>query len=119
MAYSVHPRWSHGDVTVSAARLQIYSDDLDALNAILAGDHFAIQTSAFFSFINIWRWLHYMTASGKTGTIVDPSGVNADVSLTDSTSSMAVYDLSNVSWLVQGQAYKLTGMAYAAEDSSG
>ncbi len=119
MAYANPPRWGHGDRTVSAARMQIYSDDLTALYAAMVADHTAIrqtEASDTLAFVNLWRWLHYQSASDETATLSDPAGVGEDVTLGDSESAMASYDLSQVAWLTTGQVYTLTGVVYASED---
>lgn len=126
MAYQVPPRFGHGDRTASAANLNKYSDSLNALYAASGGVHSAIGKAELpptpvvlyppLSFLNVWRWLWYMSKTGETATISDPAGVGDDVTLTDSDSAMAVYDLSGVSWLVTGGVYNLTGCQYACED---
>lgn len=120
MTYSVPPRWGHGNTNATPARFNILSDDLTALYASLVGDHQAVaqlSSGQTATLLNTRRWLHYMTIAGETGTIADPAGVGASMSLTDSDTTMAVYDLSGVSWLTQGQVYNVTGCQYVAEDS--
>lgn len=115
--YSIPPTWQHGGVDVSAARLNIISDDLNALFSALAGFHSAIlnmTTGDDAWFIHQWRWLHYMTRTGEQGS-VKATG-QTDVQLDSSESVMAVFDLADVSWLTQGMAYRVTGAKYAAED---
>ena len=119
MAYQVPPRWAHGDQTVSAANMNKYSDSLNYLDATVGSQVAYPATpkvdgeSLYFS--NRWRWLWYWTTSGSTATISDPSGVGDDVTLADVT-EMTVYDLSNVSWIIEGTSYTLTGVDYAQED---
>lgn len=118
MAYSVPDQWEHADVP-TAAKMNKYSDSLNAINSwqgLYVGFAIPKSNSETLYIIHKWRWLWYMSTSGGTATIVDPSGVNDDVTLADATSAMTVYDLSNVSWLVQGAAYKLTGFDYVSED---
>lgn len=120
MPYSVPPTWEHGGVNISAARMNILSDDEIDLNSRLAGYHFALMpmgqdiTGDDAGFIHVWRWLHYMTRTGEQGSIKATG--QTDVQLTSSESVMAVYDLADVSWLTQGMAYRVTGAKYAAED---
>jgi len=129
MAYLPPPRWSHGGVNVSAARMNILSDDETDLNSRLGGDeHHAVGKFELpptpvvlvepVAFVHLWRWLWYMTIVGETATISDPSGANPDTTLPDSDTVMVVYDLADVSWLTQGQVYELTGCQYGCEDWS-
>jgi len=120
MAYTPIPKFSHGDQTVSAANMNLFGANDAFLATALAGDHFAIKqltSGQVATQLNTRRWLHYMTITGESAKVVDPAGAGADVSLTDSDTSMAVYDLSGVSWLTQGQVYNVTGVQYCAEDS--
>ena len=117
MAWSTAPTWTHGGVDVSAARLNIISDNLNFLYTALVGDHSAIldmTTGDDAGFIHQWRWLHYITRTGEQGS-VKATG-QTDVQLESSESVMAVFDLADVSWLTQGMAYRVTGCKYAAED---
>ena len=119
MAWTISPRWAHGDTNVSAARMNILSDNEAFLFGALQGMHTALKpmgTGEEAQFVNVWRWLHYQTRAGEQGSIKDPSNINPDVQLNSSESAMAVYDLANVDWLTQGQAYRATGLSFAAED---
>lgn len=128
MAWTNPPSWSHGGIDVSAARLNIISDDLLFLYAQMIGDHQAIGKFELpptpvvlvepVAFVHLWRWLWYMTIVGETATISDPSGANPDTTLTSSDTVMVVYDMADVDWLTPGQVYELAGCQYAAEDWS-
>lgn len=117
MAYSVPDQWAHGDVP-TAAKMNKYSDGLTALTSWL-GQYVGMATpknnGQTLYLVHQWRWLWYISTAASTATISDPSGVNSDVTLADAT-AMTVYDLSNVTWLVQGTPYELTGFDYVSED---
>ncbi len=120
MPYSVPPRWNHGDTNVSAARMNIYSDDLNALYALLEPFHraaYPVPSTATAVIAHRWRWLWYQTTTGGyTSSIKDPSGVSPDVTLPSNEGSLAVFDLADVAWLTPGQFYNVTGVAFAIED---
>ncbi|MFZ1753626.1 MAG: hypothetical protein WAU10_07790, partial [Caldilineaceae bacterium] len=79
MAYTVPPRWSHGDRTASATNFNKYSDSLSALHTTLVSYHPAIGKAELpptpailkepLAFVNAWRWLWYMSVAGETATI--------------------------------------------------
>ena len=119
MPYTVPPRWSHGDFP-TAAELNKYSTNQVWLNGVLSSLQPATEdiSGNTASFVHVWRWLHYMTTSGETATITDPSGAVPSVSLPASVGSMSAYDLSDVSWLILGQVYTVSGCDYVAEDYS-
>ena len=119
--YSNPPTWAHGEQNASAARFNVISDDLNALHAAMLGDHLAVAqmvSGETASFVNTWRWLHYMSITGETATLTDPSGAGADVTLADSDTVMGVYDLGGVAWLTTGQVYTVTGCQYSVEDGN-
>ncbi len=124
MAYTVPQRINHGDFP-TAANLNILGGDISYLYGLIEPVFNPVvmklvQTDAkwqeVYRFTHLFRWLHYRTASGTTGTLGDPSGSNPDVTLPDTSGAWDVYDLSDVSWLSQGQVYTVSSVEYAAED---
>jgi len=102
--------------------MNIFSDDLTILNAILVGENWAVkggESGTTFSFINLWRYLWFQALSSGTVVLSDPSGVGSNVTLGSDDTQMSVYDLSSISWLTSGQVYEVTGAKYAVEDSTG
>ena len=63
--------------------------------------------------IHIYRYLHF----SSNGAIVDPTGTNPDVSISEDDTGQGVLDLDTVSWLAYGQLYKLTGISWCTEMS--
>ena len=122
--YAVPPTWAHGDQTVSAANMNKYEDAIAFLQAALGDENHAVRDNdpamegggVDLYIVNAWRWLHYQNNVDEAAKIQDISGANPDSSLTESETSMAVYDLGNVSWLTPGQVYRVVGCKYAVED---
>ena len=133
MAYQVPAQWTHGDL-VTAIKMQKYSDAQVYTNSVQPNNHHpvAIKMSLISTFDPVyqvtspleswmwhqWRWLWYITESGETATIVDPSGTNDDITLPEAT-TMTSYDMANVTWLTTGALYKLLGFDVAIEDWEG
>jgi hypothetical protein len=119
MAYVAPPIFSHGDYP-TAANLNILGDDIVVIAAGLDNVNWAAAEipADGATMINAYRWLHYQTIPDETGTIIDPSGIGANQSLPNSTSSIVAFDLSDVPWLLPSRLYKLTGCKYALEDWS-
>lgn len=64
------------------------------------------------SMFHRFRWLAYTS----TGILRDPSGLGADVALTDGDAAGAnFYDLESVSWLTYGMYYKVIGITACQE----
>lgn len=117
MAYQTPPQWEHGDIP-TAALMQKYSDALDAIHANL-GDvkKFYLVAAAVAGedndageHIHRSRWLW---VSGPA-TIVDPAGIEDDVSVSADTEPTR-FDTQSVSWLNFGQKYRVTGCSWSME----
>jgi hypothetical protein len=120
MAYSPPPRWEHGLRNASAARFNVYSADIVYLYPLLDGIYPALYpmgTGEECQFLNLFRWLWYQTRTGEVSSIKDPSGTQPDVTLPSNESGLIAFDLATVSWLTPGQWYRVTGCAFAMEDS--
>ena len=118
MAYAVPPRWAHGDVTVSAANMNKYSDSIVAIEARVGTAATSIATLGGWSEATIWlfhrdRYLYFMS----NGAIVDPAAVGDSVTLTETDGWITVMDLDTVDWLVYGDLYKVTGVSWCQEAS--
>lgn len=117
MAYTAPPTFAHGDYP-TAALLNVLSSNIVELATQLASYNPVapeLPTEGG-TFINVYRWLHYRSVDGQTPTILDPTEIGSSQTLPNSTSVVSTYDLSNVSWLIPGRQYTLTGCLYAFED---
>lgn len=124
MAYSRPAQWSHGDIP-TAALLNIWLDNLDAIKAILdvtepvpvAPVYMGDEDDAEWSFVHLQRYLRY----GDEAELYDPTNRAAhSVSLPEpdvATGVKGVYDLDTISWLEYGMTYILEGCAWAMEDA--
>lgn len=115
MAYSAPPRWAAGD-RPTAALMNVYSDDLNAIHDI-SGDaliNIALPTNTgdiIWTMFHRYRWLAY----NDNGSIRDPTGANEDIELSDPGSGVFFYDLSTVPWLAPGLMYMLVNFDQAWE----
>ena len=120
MAYQVPKQWSHGDQP-TAADMQKYSDALNALNASFGSAfyNFATPYSLYddtqeYYFVHARQYLIYTS----TGTIEDPAGVEASVTLSSS-GVFNSYDLDQVGWLTYGMLYQVIGCSVCLESDTG
>ena len=123
MAYSRPTQFSHGTVP-TAAMLNVWLDDLDAIKAIIdvtapnlpAMVYEGDEDDAAWSFIHLHRYLRY----GDEAELYDPDNRAAhSVSLPEpdiETGVRGVYDLDSIGWLTYGMTYILVGCAWATED---
>lgn len=123
MAYSAPTRWSHGDIP-TAALMQPYSDDLNAIHAI-TGDaprnyavlwNFENVNPSFagsdFYFVHKRRWLIYR----GNGELVDPSGAGATITLSGNGTALVAYDLDAVDWMTPGKLFQIKDCIVALEN---
>ena len=118
MAYEVPNRWAHGDVDVSAANINKYTNSIIALAAVIGTvkKTYATpsrQSSAVFTLYHTRRWLWFTS----TGAIVDPSGIGTSVSISEVNDTFTAYDLDTVEWLTYGSLYTVTGVGWCQEAS--
>ena len=52
---------------------------------------------------------------GSTGTIIDPSGVGSDVTISDPEKGYGIYNLEGIEWLTYGMVYRVEGVTWARE----
>ena len=119
MAYQVPPRWNHGDITVAAARMNKYSDALNAIYAVRGDVSVSIatlagQSEAVFTNIHRERYLYFIS----DGSIDDPAGIGDSVSISEVAGTFTAYDLDTVSWLQYGDLYEVSGVSWCAEDAA-
>ena len=124
MSYAAPTRWKHGD-TPTAALMQPYSDDLEALHAIVgdAPRNYAVLWSfdnvdpdfagSDFYFVHKRRWLIYR----GDGELVDPSGAGTTITLSGSGTALLAYDLDGVDWMTPGKLYQCKDCVFALENS--
>lgn len=84
-----------GDVATSVPALQAY------------GDGVAWQM------VHVYRYLHF----GSSGSIIDPTGVNEAVSISENDTGQGVLDLDTIPWLAYGQRYKIDAVSWCKEDT--
>lgn len=120
MAYQVPNQWSHAD-RISATALNKYSDSIVAINAasVNGGLNFAIPYSTMIDAQEYWvvhskPFLIY----ASTGVLVDPTGVNDDITLSSETTYNS-YSVESVPWLFYGDIYKVVGCSVCFEDERG
>ena len=115
MTYQVPPRWNEDDAATAAA-LNKYNDALAAVNTLIGETSIYIAmpaiSEAHFALVHRFRWLHFLS----NGEIVDPTGANSSITLTEQNGTYTVYDLQLVPWLAEGMYYKVTGVTFCAED---
>lgn len=118
MAYAQPVQWTRGDA-VTAAKMQKYSDSLNAINALAAytGGSVAVfapgVSGTIFTYQHAQRWLHY----NGSGQIIDVNNDDNVVSLSDpADADWAVYDLDSIAWLYYGGYFRVEGVDWVAED---
>ncbi len=69
------------------------------------------------TFIHTNRYLLYE----GDGTIIDPSGVGADIAISDpeTTDEVGEYDMDSVDWLTYGMQYRVQGVNWCMEYEKG
>jgi hypothetical protein len=103
----------------TAAKLNALADVIAEAYVILGdvGTEFPAEgqwgSGQVWRMVHVYRYLHF----SSSGAIVDPTGVNPDVSISEDDTGQGVLDLDTVSWLAYGQLYKLTGISWCMESS--
>lgn len=131
MAYSAPHIFAHEEYP-TAANMNILSDGLNAVYTALAGKKIVPAVKqrqwlsadsdtlydgitdeySYYTNIRLWRWLFY----ANEGTLTNIAGTET-VSLPNTNpSGYNVFDLSNVSWLTVGMAYKVKKVDWCFED---
>ena len=107
--------WAHGDRPTHT--------DMNTYGTSLTEAHTAMGDVA-------WQWLypkgseatftglhtHRYLKFQSNGEIVDPSGINAPVSISEDETGFGVYDLDQLTWLAYGGMYTVTGVSVCCED---
>ena len=107
MAYAVPKQWSHGDQP-AATDMQKYSDGLNYLDGMFGA-------TRYFWLVHQACYLVFTS----TGRIVDPAGVEDDVSISPGDKTYGSYDLATIQWLVYGKLYRVIGCSVCFEDGTG
>lgn len=112
-------QWSHGDIALHtdfeaySVNLALLYTDTDAFNrqpCVLLltntspepGGPFTFAfRGAYWRIVHVNRFLHYK----GTGAIVDPAGIEEDVTLIAGSSGYGSINLDAVGWLLYGQPY--------------
>ena len=121
MAYAVPKQWSHGDQP-AATDMQKYSDGLNYLDGMFGATRYnrAYPDSLYDDTQDFWL-VHqacYLVFT-STGRIVDPAGVEDDVSISPGDKTYGSYDLATIQWLVYGKLYRVIGCSVCFEDGTG
>lgn len=110
--------WQQGD-RPTAAQINEYKTVLDAANTALAsGTGVPMQLpaehigEARFEILHVYRYLHF----GSNGKLIDLSGAQDDVSLSEGENEVGVVDLEKLGWLAYGVTYQVEGVSWAQED---
>lgn len=109
------PVWAHGNKP-TAAQMNQYKTVLDAAYVALEGGNWQLpaqhMSEAVFGLLHCYRYLHF----GSQGALVDPTGIQDDVSLSDGSTGHGVLDLDSLGWLGYGRRYEVTGVTWCQED---
>ena len=116
MAYETPNRWAHGDVDVSAANINKYTNSIIALEAQIGSVAMTMATPSrvsdgYLTLYHTRRWLWFTS----TGLIEDPSGIGDDVSISEIPDTITAYDLDTVDWLTYGILYYVTSVGWCQE----
>jgi hypothetical protein len=117
MAYSAPFHWEHGSA-VTAARMQIYSDDIAAIYARQNGIDINppvmfISVLRTYTAVHRYRWLHYR---GEGYMELFAGTDKHRTSLNSAGAWYAILDLDSLSsWLFAGDLYVIAGVSWALE----
>lgn len=108
------PTWQHGDYP-TAALLNKYVTTINEAHAVVKDAAFGIGaldvSESVFFLIHVHRYLHF----SSTGKLVDITGANEDISLSEGDKGYGVVDLDTVTWLGRGMLYQVTGVTFCLE----
>ena len=124
MSYIPTDEVAEGELVLAALFNQIKAN-IDAAYALLGttainlatplnpehSTHAAYTENSGLGFLHQYRWLAY----GSSGQIVDPSGIEEPVSLTDPDTGIGYMDLESIDWLAYGMYYDVEGVTWAQE----
>lgn len=125
MSYSATAKVEEGSIA-SHTTFQSIKDNIYAIYDALGTDqineaaaynpeHGVHATWTEGSFLTIFHTFRYL-AYGSTGEIVDPSGIGANITVTDpDTGTIGYYDLESVDWMTYGMVYRVTGVTWCRE----
>lgn len=127
MSYTPSTPVEHGDLVVYT-KLNQLKDNIqaiydaigaDAINPAACGNaehsnHSTETEGSTLRMFHTFRWLVF----GSAGTISDPTGIGANVSLSDPdvAGQPGYYDLDSIDWLEYGMMYDVDGVLYAKEE---
>lgn len=130
-------RISGGD-SVTAAKLNEVADALETVYSVIISDYVNHATATLFAFtgqdgerdvdresrltfVHKHRYLYYtLNDSDDPAEIIDPSGLNDNVQLTDvEPEEVGEFDLSGVEWLTVGMMYHVRYVVWALEVQRG
>jgi len=103
--------------SVTAATFNNIKTGIDKIYGILGTANVPDNDQSIISFIHSCRYLLYE----GDGVISDPSGVGADVAISDpdTTGEVGEYDLESIDWLDYGMQYRVEGVEWCIEYEKG
>ena len=108
-ALTYAPTWAEGDTLPDDTEIDKYATVLNAANAILgaAGWQFAtidaqVGQHPQWAFYKTKRYLHYRRNGSTSALLIDPAGVEDDISLSGTGDAFGTYDLDSIGWLTPG-----------------
>ena len=103
------PTWAEGDTLPNDTEIDKYATVLNAAYAILGavGWQFAtidaqVGQHPQWAFYKTKRYLHYRRNGSTSALLIDPAGVEDDISLSGTGDAFGTYDLDSIGWLVPG-----------------
>lgn len=103
------PTWAEGDTLPNDTNIDKYATVLNEANAILgaAGWQFAtidaqVGQHPQWAFYKTKRYLHYRRNGSTAALLIDPAGVEDDISLSGTGDAFGTYDLDSIGWLAPG-----------------
>ena len=103
------PTWAEGDTLPNDTNIDKYAAILNAAYAITGavGWQFAtidaqVGQHPQWAFYKTKRYLHYRRNGSTSALLIDPAGVEDDISLSGTGDAFGTYDLDSIGWLTPG-----------------
>lgn len=103
------PTWAEGDTLPNDTEIDKYATVLNAAYAIIGavGWQFAVMDVQVgqhpqWAFYKTKRYLHYRRNGSTSALLIDPAGVEDDISLSGTGDGFGTYDLDSIGWLTPG-----------------
>ena len=103
------PTWAEGDTLPNDTNVDKYASILNAAYAIMGavGWQFAtidaqVGQHPQWAFYKTKRYLHYRRNGSTSALLIDPAGVEDDISMSGTGDAFGTYDLDSIGWLTPG-----------------